>query len=330
MPNLKLSLASCDYDHLRDLFTGRVKPEGIDIIPMIFDEPHHIFHRASNFTDFDIHEMSFGRYISLVSQQKNEMTALPVFPSRVARQSAFYVRQDTKIKTPKDLKESSIGIPEWTQTATIYARGWLAETEGIDLRTIKWIQTGVDEPGRPEPSNPILPNGIEVRSVTDRSLSEMILAGDIDCVLTALPPKPVRDGDLRIKRLITNARELEQQYYHETGIFPIMHLICVKNEVLEKYPWVAMNLMDAFEKAKNNAIRRALKESHSIYPIPWGFAYAEMARGMFQGEIWPYGLEPNRPTLEAFLRYGYDQGVAHHKLKPEELFAPQTINRATT
>ena len=98
MPNLRLSLATCDYDHMRDLFVERVKPEGIDIIPMIFDEPHHIFHRASNFTDFDIHEMSFGRYISLVSQQKNKMTALPVFPSRVARQSAFYVKQDTKIK----------------------------------------------------------------------------------------------------------------------------------------------------------------------------------------------------------------------------------------
>lgn len=330
MPNLRLSLATCDYDHMRDLFVERVKPEGIDIIPMIFDEPHHIFHRASNFTDFDIHEMSFGRYISLVSQQKNKMTALPVFPSRVARQSAFYVRQDTKIKTPADLEGASVGIPEWTQTATIYARGWLAETVGIDLRSIKWIQTGVDEPGRPEPGNPKLPNGIEIKSVTDRSLSDMILAGDVDCVLSALPPKPVRDGDRRVKRLIVNAREVEQQIYHETGIFPIMHLICVKNEVLENYPWVAMNLMNAFEEAKNNAVRRVFKESHSIYPVPWGFSHAELVSEMFKGNIWPYGLEPNRLTLEAFLRYGYAQGVAHHKLTPEDLFAPQTINPATT
>ena len=330
MSDLKLSLATCDYDHLRDLFGGRVKPEGIDIIPMIFDEPHHIFHRASNFTEFDIHEMSFGRYISLVSQQKNEMTSLPVFPSRVARQSAFYVRQDTKIKTPTDLEGTTIGIPEWTQTATIYARGWLEEIVGVDLRSIKWLQTGVDEPGRPEPSNPILPDGIEVRSDMDRSLSDMILSGDVDCVLSALPPKPARDADGRVKRLIPNAREVEQQFFQETGIFPIMHLICVKNEVLEKYPWVAMNLMDAFEEAKNNSVQRALKESHSIYPVPWGFSYAEMARDMFEGEIWPYGLEPNRRTLEAFLRFGYAQGVAHLKLKPEDLFAQQTINLATT
>ena len=144
MPNLSLSLAACDYDHLRDLFTGSVKAQGIDIIPMVFDEPHHIFHRASNFTDFDIHEMSFGRYVSLVSQKKNLITALPVFPSRVARQSAFYVLSDSKIKTPKDLEGKRIGIPEWTQTATIYARGWLEETVGVDLRKIKWFQTGVD------------------------------------------------------------------------------------------------------------------------------------------------------------------------------------------
>ena len=330
MSNLILSLASCDYDHLRDLLSGRVKAEGIDIIPMVFDEPHHIFHRASNFADFDIHEMSFGRYISLVSQKKNEMTALPVFPSRVARQSAFYVRTDSKIKMPSDLEGMRIGIPEWTQTATIYARGWLAETVGVDLRTIKWFQTGVDEPGRPEPSNPILPEGIEVTPVANQSLSDMILGGDIDCVLTALPPKSIREGDRRVKRLIANATKVEEEYYQETGIFPIMHLICVKNEILEKYPWVAMNLFDAFEEAKINAVRRALKGSHSIYPVPWASAFAELARDMFEGELWPYGLEPNRRTLEAFLRFGYAQGVAHKILQPEDLFTPQTLRIAKT
>ena len=330
MPNIKLSLAACDYDHLRDLFTGRVKVEGIDIIPMVFDEPHHIFHRASNFTDFDIHEMSFGRYISLVSQKKNEMTALPVFPSRVARQSAFYVRSGSRIKNTLDLEGKRVGIPEWTQTATIYARGWLAETEGVDLRMIKWVQTGVDNPGRPEPSNPVLPPGINVTPVPDKSLSELILSGDIDCALTALPPKPFREGDRRVKRLVRNARRVEENYYRETGIFPIMHLICVKNEVLEKYPWVAMNLFEAFEDAKNNAIDRALKGSHSIYPFPWAADSAELVRDMFEGDMWPYGLEPNRRTIEAFLRFGFEQGVAHLNLKPEVLFAPQTLNIAKT
>lgn len=330
MTDLTLSLAACDYDHLRDLFTGRVKAQGVEIIPMVFDEPHHIFHRASNFTEFDIHEMSFGRYISLVSQNKNKITALPVFPSRVARQSAFYVRSDSNLKKPKDLEGKRIGIPEWTQTATIYARGWLEETVGVDLRKIEWIQTGVDEPGRPEPSNPKLPKGINITPIPDQSLSEMILNGEIDCALTALPPKPVREGDLRVRQLIRNSRMVEEDYYKDTGIFPIMHLICVKNQVLEKFPWVAMNLLNAFENAKNNAIRRALKGSHSIYPIPWGSASAELAQNMFEGSMWPYGLEPNRRTLEAFLRFGYSQGVAHRKLKPEDLFVPQTLNIATT
>lgn len=330
MSSLSLSLAACDYDHLRDLFTGHVKAQGIDIIPMVFDEPHHIFHRASNFTDFDIHEMSFGRYVSLVSQKKNLITALPVFPSRVARQSAFFVRSDSKIKAPEDLEGKRIGIPEWTQTATIYARGWLEETVGVDLRKIKWFQTGVDDPGRPEPSNPKLPKGIKVTSVSNKSLSEMIINGDIDCALTALAPKPVREGDRRVKQLIQNSRMVEEEYYNQTGIFPIMHLICVKNHILKEYPWVAMNLYDAFEHAKNNAVHRALKGSHSIYPIPWGSTSAEAARDMFDGDMWPYGLEANRATLEAFLRFSYAQGVAHRKLKPEDLFVPQTLNIATT
>ena len=330
MSKIPLSLAACNYDHFRDLFTGSVEAEGIDLVPMIFDEPHHIFHRASNFTDFDIHEMSFGRYISLVSQRQNKMTALPVFPSRVARQSAFYVRSDTKIRAPEDLEGKRIGIPEWTQTATIYARGWLSETLGLDLRTIEWFQTGVDEPGRSEPSNPNIPDGVNITAVSDSSLSEMIMNGNIDCALTALPPKPFRDGNDSIRRLIVNSREVEESYYKETGIFPIMHLICVKNDILEKHPWVAMNLYDAFEEGKNHSIRRALKGSHSIYPVPWGFASAEEMFDLFDGDIWPYGLEPNRATLEAFLRFGYSQGVAHREMRPEELFAPQTISIAKT
>ena len=325
MPNLNLSLATCDYDHVRDLMSGVVRAEGIDITPMIFEEPHYIFHRATNFGDFDISEMSFGRYVSLVSRRKNAMTAIPVFPSRVARQSAFFVPKGSRVKKPEDLKYATVGIPEWTQTATIYARGWLQNTVGVDLRSIKWLQTGVDMPGRPEPQPPKLPKGVKVKAVTDKSLSDLLLDGSVDAVLSALPPKPVRDGDPRVARLIKNSHKVEVDYYKETGIFPIMHVIVIKNSVLEAHPWVAANLYSAFDEAKNRGTERALKGSHAIYPIPWGVDAAREAQNLFGDDIWPYGIEPNRATLEAFVHFSHQQGVAWRKLKPEDLFAKQTL-----
>ncbi len=325
MPNLNLSLATCDYDHVRDLMSGMVRAEGIDITPMIFEEPHYIFHRATNFGDFDISEMSFGRYVSLVSRRKNAMTAIPVFPSRVARQSAFFVPKGSRVKKPEDLKYATVGIPEWTQTATIYARGWLQNTVGVDLKSITWLQTGVDMPGRPEPQPPKLPKGVKVKAVTDKSLSDLLLDGSVDAVLSALPPKPVRDGDPRVARLIKNSHKVEVDYYKETGIFPIMHVIVIKNSVLEAHPWVAANLYSAFDEAKNRGTERALKGSHAIYPIPWGVDAAREAQNLFGDDIWPYGIEPNRATLEAFVHFAHQQGVAWRKLKPEDLFAKQTL-----
>lgn len=330
MADLPLSFAACEYDHVRDLAEGRVKAKGIEIIPMLFEEPHFVFQRAMKYEDFDIAEMSFGRYISMVSRRANDMTAIPVFPSRVARISSFYVPSGSKLKSPGDLKGKRVGIPEWTQTASIYSRGWLAESCGVDLKSIEWVQTGVDEPGRPEPSPVKLPKGIRVRPDAEYSLSELLVDGGIDCAMTALPPKPFRDGDGRVRRLVKDSKKAEIAYFKETGIFPIMHVIAVRNEVLAGHPWVAVNLLEAFEQSKRNAIERTLRGSHSAYPIPWGYDAALEARELFGGDVFPYGLEPNRTTIESFLRFGHAQGVAHRKLKPEDLFVPSTLERILT
>jgi len=325
---LNLSFASCDYDHMRDLVSGKVRAEGIDLTPLTFDEPHLIFHQATHFSDFDVCELSFGRYVSLVSTGDNDKLALPVFPSRVPRIGALFVKNGSRIKRPEDLAGARIGLPEWAITAAVYAKGWLAETIGIDLASVTWFQTGIDEPGRPEPVKLKLPKGITITHVPDRSLTDMLLADDIDCVITALPPKPFREGSSKIRRLVKDSQKAERDYYQSTGIFPIMHVIAVRKSILETHPWVAVSLMDAFEAAKENAVKRALKGSHSIYPVPWGNDAALAARALFGADFWPYGLDKNRPTIEAFLRFAHAQGVAHRKLTAEELFAPQALDRA--
>jgi 4,5-dihydroxyphthalate decarboxylase len=328
MQKLNLSLAIGPYDHVRDLLDGTIRPDGIELNPMVYDHPSQIFHRATNFGDFDVCELSFGRQISLVSQGLNEMIAIPVFPSRMGRISGFYVHAESGITDPKDLAGKTIGVPEWAMTATIFGRGWLAEHVGVDLTSIHWIQAGSDAPGRREPVGLNLPDGIKLQAVADRSLTDMLLNGDIDCLLSAQMPKPMRDGDKNIIRLIPDYQTAEREYYASTGIYPIMHLLAIRKSIYEAHPWVAVNLFEAFSAAKNAALSRLPRVNHSVYPVPWLQDYVADLKTTFGEDLWPYGLESNRATIEAFLRFGIDQGVSHRLVAPEELFPPQTLDPA--
>ena len=330
MSDLNLTLGCVAYDHVRDLETGAVKPEGIALRVIHCDVPEDVFGRFMRTREWDISEMSFGRYVSLRSRGANAFTAIPVFPSRVGRISAFYVPADSPIKDASELAGKRVGTPEWAQTATIYARGWLAEEAGVDLKSVHWVQTGVDHPGRPEPVALDLPAGIEVERVTDRSIWQMVTEGDLDAFVAAQMPRAMVAGDARVRRLYPDHRSAEEAYHTKTGIFPIMHVIVIMNDVLEEYPWVAMNMFKAFEQAKNNSLARLTSPMFSYIPVPWGFVDAMRAQARFGPDIWPYGLEPNRPTLEGFLRFADAQGVTHKPLKPEDLFFPSTLTMTKT
>jgi 4,5-dihydroxyphthalate decarboxylase len=325
MSRLQLSFGICNYDHMSGIFDGTIQPAGIDLNVMLFDKPSRIFHRATNFGDFDVCELSFGRQISLVSQQKNEMVAIPVFPSRMGRIGAFYVLSASEIQRPEDLAGKRVGVPEWTMTATVFARGWLSEQIGVDLKSIEWIQAGSEVPGRKEPVDLMLPEGIRITPISDRSLLDMLLSGEIDCLMSAQAPTPFREGDGRIRRLIRNHGDVERDYYRKTGIYPIMHLIAIRRSIYEANPWVALNLYEAFDAAKNRTLTRFPKVNHSAYPVPWLQDWVRDLQADFGKDFWPYGLESNRRTIEAFLRFGFDQGLCHRRVAPEEMFAPQTI-----
>ncbi len=328
MTRLNLSFAVCKYDHMRDIVNKTIEPEGIDLNVMQFDNPSKIFHRATNFDEFDVCELSFGRQIALVSQNKNRMVAIPVFPSRMGRISGFYVRADSKITKPDDLAGKRIGVPEWAMTATIFGRGWLAEHVGVDLRSIDWIQAGSEIPGRKEPVDLNLPEGLRLQAREDKSLVDMLIDGEIDCLLSAQAPSRFRNGDGTIRRLVADYRSVEQAYYESTGIYPIMHVIAIRRTILEKHPWVAVNLYEAFEQSKSEALQRLPKVNHAMYPVPWLQEYVRELQQVFGKDIWPYGLGPNRRTIEAFLRFGFNQGVCERLLRPEEMFAPATLNLA--
>jgi 4,5-dihydroxyphthalate decarboxylase len=200
-------------------------------------------------------------------------------------------------------------------------RGWLGDACGVKLQDVHWYQAGANEAGRIEKVELSLPKGVTLTRVADKSLSEMVASGEIDCALIARPPDCFRDGHPDVVRLFPNFRELEERYYEDTGVWPIMHIIAVQKRVLDAHPWTARNLYNAFLESKRRSLERLLDPAVSRYPLPWLATYARKMRDKFDGDPFPYGIEENRPTLELFLRYTSEQGIAHRHAKPEEIFA---------
>ncbi len=327
MSDLRLSLAVGDYDHTRDLAMGRVRAEGIDLT-VLNPNVEEIFFRMYERLEFDVAEMSMGMYTSALSRGDTRMMAIPVFPSRVFRHSAIYIREGGTVRKPEDLAGKTVGVPQWSQTASIYAKGWVSSTVGIPLSKIRWIQAGVNDPGRDEHAQLRLPPGIDLKSVQDKSLSQMLLSGEIDAFFSARSPQPFVDGDPRMQRLFPDYRPAEEAFFGRTGIFPIMHTIAMRRDVYDANRWIARNLTLAFGQARDRSVARMLDLTASYVPVPWAMDHAARAgrdlvfRG---GDVWPYGIGPNRTTLDAFLQYAFEQGSCHRLLRAEEIFAEEAL-----
>lgn len=319
---LVLAAAVSDYDHVRDLMDGRVQAEGIELIPMRF-AVEEIFFRFVKFREWEVSEVSFAKYVSLRSQGDESLVAIPVFPSRVFRHSSIYVRADGPVRRPEDLVGRRVGVPEWAQTASIYSRGALRHQFGLDLGGIRWVQAGVNQPGRVEKVALKLPPGIELTRRPDSSLDAMLLNGELDAVLTAHPPESFLAGDPRVARLFPDPQPVEEAFLDATGVFPIMHAIAIRREVVDRFPWVPGNLLTAFEAAKRNAVERNEEMTASRLPFAWAQQAASRMAARMGGDPWPYGVEPNRTTLDTFCAWAFEQGVAHRRLEVEELFPPE-------
>ena len=319
MGKLRITIATSDYDHVRDLAMGRVAAEGIDINYLNFTV-EEIFYRFTLNREWDVSEMSLAKFVAQLAGEGPDITGIPVFPSRVFRLSSIYLRKDKGITGPEQLRGKKVGVPEWAQTAAVYTRGYLVHEVGVALAEIDWVQAGVNEAGRVEKVKLNLPEGVRLTNVPDKSLNEMLLTGELDAVMTARPPICFEQRHPDIVRLFPDYRAAEEAYYARTGIFPIMHVIAICKDVLEMNPWVARNLFTAFEEAKERSIKRALDVTASRFPIPWGADYAAKMKTKFAEGYFAYGVEPNRATLEAFLLYAHEQGVCARRLALEELF----------
>ena len=323
MAKLDLSLGCWNYDRTRALQDGSVRPDGIDLnfLEMPVEET---FFRMVRHREFDVSEMSLSSYTITLSKDPKPFVAIPVFTSRMFRHSCIYVNAKAGIREPSDLIGKRVGVPEYQMTATVWIRGILAEHYGVPVDSVTYFTGGEEEPGRPEKQKLELPANIKVVAIPpDKTLAQMLAAGEIDAFHTSRMPS-THDGK-NVLRLFPNFVEVEHAYYKRTGVFPIMHTLAIRRELYERHRWIAQSLYKAFLEAQRRSYLD-LKQTNMLQAmVPWLHAQVEEAVRDMGEDYWPYGLENNRKTLQTFLRYHHEQGLSKRLFKPEDLFAPETL-----
>jgi 4,5-dihydroxyphthalate decarboxylase len=237
-----------------------------------------------------------------------------------------FVNASSGIEAAEDLRGKVVGIPEYQVTAAVWIRGILAEHHRVPVEDVSYRTGGLDQAERTEKLPLALPAEVDSRPLeSERSLSEALALGEIDALYTPRAPESFLNGDPRVRRLWPDAAAAEASYFTRTRIFPIMHTLAIRRELLERHPWIARSLYKAFTAARDRAYERLRETSALPYMIPFLPLESDRVLALMGRDFWPYGLEPNRHVLETFLRYHHEQSLSPRRLEPEELFAPQTL-----
>ena len=323
MTKLPITFACGPYDRMEALNLGLIQPEGIDLRYIAIQSSPEIFARMIKTRSFDVAEMSMAHYF--ISRLRGDFpyVAIPVFPSRVFRHGYIFVNKNAGISTAKDLEGKRVGVQEYRQTAGVWVRGILQHEFGVDLGTIKWIEGGVNEPRAPDDDMDLRPiRALDLEIIPgDRTLNDMLEAGEIDAYYGARRLDALENGK-NVIRLFPNYRELEKAYYRKTGFHPIMHTVVIREELFDEHPWIAESLFKACEASKAWAVKQMKYSGAQRLMLPWLFDEIAEMEELMGNNAWAYGLEPNRPILEAFMHYLVDQHFLEAASPIDDLFAP--------
>ncbi|MGB0631964.1 MAG: ABC transporter substrate-binding protein [Alphaproteobacteria bacterium] len=323
MADIKINFASGLYDRFLPLYTKEVVPDGIDLSYTAIDDPREIFDRMAGKQEFDASEMSGTEYITRMAAGDCPFVGIPVFASRMFRHGFIVINKKSGIKKPKDLEGRRVGVQLYTMSAAMWIRGMLQHDHGVDLSGISWVQGAIDGPGTHGSPTvlPLLKQPDVVNNESDKSLSQLLEDGEIDAILSAMMPEAFgRNPD--IVRLFPNFREVEADYFRRTGIFPLMHLVVIRRDIYDANPEVAKSLYDAFCKAKDISLGHMKYTGALRYMLPFLPSDLDEIEDIFGGDPWPFGIEANRPTLEAEVQYMVEQDYIAEAMPIEGLFAP--------
>ena len=322
MVRLPLTFACGDYDRTRALEEGTVRPDGIDLTYLRLPVEETFF-RMMRHREFEVAEMSLSSYVKSLDTDERPFVALPVYTSRQFRHAGIFVHADSGVEQPSDLVGKVVGTPEWQLTAGVWIRGILADSYGVPVDSVEYRTGGQETPGRVEKAAVDLGGRVRISPIpAGETLAAMLGDGRIDAFQGPRVPSSFVPGG-PVRRLFADPVAAEKQYFAETGIFPIMHVVALRRDVYEKHPWVAQTLTKALLLAKQKATAELYDSSALRFMLPWLIPGLEEARALLGEDYWSYGLEANRHVLETFLRYHHTQGLSRRQYAPEELFAPE-------
>ena len=320
MADLPLTLACWDYDRTRPLIEGRVKPKGIDLKVEVL-RPRQMFPRMLEKQEFHASELSLASYAALIGRGECPFVAIPVAVSKFFRHGCIYVRKGAGIRRPQDLKGKRVGTTQYSSTAVTYMRGMLKDEYGLEARDMHWFMGGLTKPTE-TPLIPLdLPPEIRLDFVPEGdTLERMMVEGRLDALLSIYIPKLFEDGWEGIERLFPDFKSVEKDYYARTGIFPIMHTIALREDVVREHPWVPASLYAAFCEARDIALEGLWDTDALRLGLPWLIDHVEEAWRTFGKDFWAYGLAANRPALEALGRYVHEQNFSPRVVRAEEIW----------
>jgi len=318
MANLKITIGCRDYDHTRALADGRVRVDGVDLTFVNLSPPSQIFLRMLHDEAYDASEMSLSNYMIALGKGDRRFVAIPVFPSRVFRHSYIWINSRSGIEKPQDLKGKRVGIADYSMTALLFVRGLLQHEYGVAPQDIHWFRR------RSEHVSIDIPPGIRIDNIgKEQTLDSLLEEGKLDALAVTSPPRAFLKGSPLVRRLFSDCRAVEAEYYRQTKIFPIMHMVVLRRAVYERERSLAVRLAQGFHTAKQLAFE-AYEEGLST--LPWSQLDLEYARKIFGEDVYPYGMARNLPTLEAAALYSHEQGLTKRRFDVNELFAAETLD----
>jgi 4,5-dihydroxyphthalate decarboxylase len=324
--NLQLSIGITNNPRTWPILNGTVKPEGIDLIPTVL-HPSELFWRQLHFAEFAVSEMSCSSFMIVTGQGDPRFLGLPIFTTRRFFHTTILVSRKSGIEKPADLKGKRVGVPEYQQTAALWTRGVLQHEFGVHPKDMEFWMERTPEKSHGGATGFKAPPGVTVHQIpADKSLASMLLDGELDAAVHYLSNRNLVDrsrADLAnhpdFKTLFADPTAEGIRYYRKTGLFPINHQAVVKRDIYEKEPWVAQNLLKAFNRA--NAIANAQREEHVEY---------HLAAGLLSGDaktpLLHHGVKANRKVIETIAQYSLEQDLTQRLVKVDELYAPSVLD----
>ena len=314
MKKLKLTVACDSYDYLQPLRDGRVKAEGIDL-NLITVESGIRHHRMSSYGEYDACEYSMGSYMVARAHDSDWLQAIPLFVRRMFCHRFCYVRARDGITKPSDLKGRRIGLLGYQNSLALIVKGMLMHTYGLPVTEVTWVTT------REERVPAETPPGIRIeRAEAGKSLEELLLAGEIDAMVEPDLPQAWLQGKGTLARLFPEYEREERDYFRKTGIFPIMHPLVIKKEILDRDPWVATSLYEAVMQSKK-FYNEFMQQPHRL-SLVWPNVEEEW--GFFGKDPFYQGLRENRHDVECMIQFAQEQGMLPRPVTVDELFAENT------